>query len=1173
MAQTGSDLTAGLQTRLSSSLPLNIRCRLAVNTFTTNVFIPGKEKVVLDWLLISLDLKYRERLSPNHTTDDTLLWDTLDTCLTYLATAPPSKHNFCTAPDILLNILPYTDLTLPSIVSSISSLISFSSLHTPDHPNWSNLLTLVLSLTTEVTDSSLIASLHTAMARISLDPTQDHSPLLVQLSALHLSHPHPSLHTLVSSLLFSSPDPYTPLFSHLSGVEGKYHPGQVTSVLLTALSKGCSPLLIMSTCPDQPAWLRASLFSMLLSTQGCSGLVDSSTVEGGKLMKCLKKMSGSNIAELFRLALPLELSLEVAAGHTVAKNIQDVVRELIEVEGITDATECIIGSVYEHHPQILEPLVALILGKNLERQSTGNVFKNVLDVMLKLRQLPKLISKLFLHIRSSKNSSDLGWSQPDLEFFGSALSSLPRVQYLEMWKTLNYHFTSDILAPSSSFKADQVASVLSPLLSTVLLNSQLADHNLPSSLLPRIQDLSDTTLSNLQTLFRVEDHSGNLKKLVVEITYALTELSKLFVKYREMKESVKVSVFAKSLVERIVEKPDWQESLFARKMVVSFSLENPERELLKTEDAVEALELYPGSIDQVPDATLLNIVRSKSILNPSLFENSRFCGAVIYALLEKMNKQENFFIPEFDHWKNDSDVLDSYLGKSLVSCFTTLLHSELPGSELCAKDLDLLKKLPLENLPSALKLGATLTCLSQVYRKGNSCPLVMELTARCLESTDIFRYVDAGKFLTQMLALENVSGEVVEVVAVSVGRFTKTIRDVEAAFLLEESVGDENNLHLKACVRLLGSLSKSLSEGAEGTDKKEAGKALADRISKHLLKVFKKRNIDNLEQIDSLCEAASEIVKIFSKKGLGKMSKMVHKMVEISFSENCKSWRILLGEICNHLEYLDGDSLPNDWKLSGWQVLATNYEESCSALVRAILKVSSSEELEQMLRFLLEKEEYNLSLWKCIILSEVAEGCSESKKAAVEEAVTAVCKLSQAAAYSQLDQLPDFLSAVFSSSPPCVSTQLEIVCLGCLLLIPVESAQSSLSSLATFLSHRGTLSTRTIPITTLVIRNYLSPTASVSTLHALQKVLGLFSRHKADYSSVLPHLVADLLNLLSSSPPQNKTILTTSLYPLLDMLDKHSFEYLSSNLGPANNEIFKHLLNNFNSSHKFKGKV
>lgn len=905
-------------------------------------------------------------------------------------------------------------------------------------------------------------------------------------------------------------------------------------------------------------------------------------MEGGKLMMCLDRTSRFEGHLLFKLALPLDLTVEVMSGYSVAKNVQDVVKQQVAAEGVTEVSAEMIDAVHNHHPQLLEPLVGVIIEKYLEKSSAPlAVFEKLVDVMLKLRQLPKMISKLFLQLRSSETSSDLSWSESDMNKFGSSLVSLPRVQSLEMWKTLNYHFTADVLGSECvPAKADKFASVLAPLLSTVLLHSQLADHNLPSSLLPRIQDLMETTLSNLETLYAMEKMSSSFKNLLIEVTFALSELSKLFVEYRGLKDFTSGTTFAHKLAGRIVENPDLQDLAVARKLMLSFCLENknfqPIEKNLSRFDIQKELELSSHIVDQVTDDILLKLVRQTSGSFGSLRENPRFCSAVVFALLDKMNKQENFYIPGFDQWRNSNDwsSLDSYLGKSLASCFTTLLHSEIPGSVLSIDDLDLLCKLPLENLPPVLKLGATLACLSQVFSKSKSQALWFSLVARCLETTDLFRFVDAGRFLNQMLAFENVTDELIEVVAKSVGRFTKTIQDVDMNFhCFEENVRNENNLHLKASVCLLSSLSKSLNEGLEGTDKKVAGKALADKISKHVGKIFKKKNLEDEQQITLLCEAAAEVVKIYSKTGLGKMSKLVHKMVELTFSESCKSWKFLLEEICNHVEHFETEMLPIDWKISAWETLAGRFDKDCEPLLKSLMKIATSSEIEQMLQTLLEKDHLDLKLWESIISSEVLESSLDAKKVGIEQAVTRICKLLRTADYPQLDKLPSFLSSIFCSSPPCVSAQLEIVCLGSLLFVPHEAAAASVASLCSFLSHRGTLSTRTIPITTSLIRHFISQPPSIPTLHSLQKVLGLFSRHKADYSSVLPYLMADLLHLLSSLPPQSKSILTTSLYPLLDMLDKHSFEYLSSNLPPATNEIFKHILTVYNTNHKFKGKV
>jgi len=897
-------------------------------------------------------------------------------------------------------------------------------------------------------------------------------------------------------------------------------------------------------------------------------------VEGAKLTKNIKSPTVDRLPGLFRLALPLDLTMEVAPGVTAVKIVQEVVKELVKLEGSVDEICEIIVIVHKHHPQVLEPVLANILAKTLSSPANIPVFPCVLDVMVKLRQVPKLFSKLFLYLRSTDPGPNLTWSPSDLELLGATLASLPRVQYLEMWKSLNYHFSSDILSAPSQAKAEQVCFVLSPILSTLLLHSQLADHNLPSTLVPRIQDLMDTTATNLQALLCKENLSGIFRRMVLEVGSSLADLSKLFLNYRDMQESAAVTELTRALVDKVQEE-DWVESDSKKRLLVPWYLVNKEKSIERQDCALSALLVSPSSIKQIPDNILLNSVEDITSLPSPVLEHPVLCGVVIYKVLVKLNREENLFIPEFSHWRCEGlDKLDSYLGKSLGSCLTTFFHSEMLSTKMEQKDLDALGKLPLEYLPSSLKLGATLACLAQVFRKGTGTVQEFGLVGRCLESTEIFRFIDAGKFLNDMLGLQNVPLDVINVVTKSITRFTKPIRDVEGGFKLEESGQDKNNLHLTVCVALLGSLSKTVCEGGEGTDKKEASNTLANKISKHIVKIFKKRNLDNSEQIDILCAAASEMIKMYSKSGLGKMSKMVHKMVELALSESCKSMNRLLGEICRNLDNLEKDMLPEDWKVQGWKAMTSSYDEDCEGLTKALLKVSSPDELLEMLEHALENQASNLHFWKVLVCSEVSEVCVKVKNDCIERCVAGVCKAVHGVEGStELEGLAEFLSSIFSSSPPCVSTQTEVLCLGTLLVLPHDSAPAALSALASFLSHRATLSTRTITITTLIIRNFLCNTASTATLHALQKVLGLFSRHKADYSSVLPHLVADLVTTLASSPPPSRAILSTSIYPLLDMLDNHSFQYLSSNLSPATNEIFKHLLTSYNSSHKFKGKV
>ena len=56
----------------------------------------------------------------------------------------------------------------------------------------------------------------------------------------------------------------------------------------------------------------------------------------------------------------------------------------------------------------------------------------------------------------------------------------------------------DVLQSSST--PEMMASVLGPLMVSVLTNIHIVDHNTPASLVPRIQDLMRNTMKNLQEL-------------------------------------------------------------------------------------------------------------------------------------------------------------------------------------------------------------------------------------------------------------------------------------------------------------------------------------------------------------------------------------------------------------------------------------------------------------------------------------------------------------------------------------------------------------------------------------------------------------------------------------------------------------------------------------------------
>ena len=58
MTISAQDVRSKLESKLTSSVPLSNKCHLAVNIISSHIYIPGKEELILSWILKTLDKKY-----------------------------------------------------------------------------------------------------------------------------------------------------------------------------------------------------------------------------------------------------------------------------------------------------------------------------------------------------------------------------------------------------------------------------------------------------------------------------------------------------------------------------------------------------------------------------------------------------------------------------------------------------------------------------------------------------------------------------------------------------------------------------------------------------------------------------------------------------------------------------------------------------------------------------------------------------------------------------------------------------------------------------------------------------------------------------------------------------------------------------------------------------------
>jgi len=1169
---TASSLTEGLKAKLYSSLPFEARCRLATNVITCRVAVPHREDLVLDWVISSLRKKYL-RQCEGQRKDEEKLWQCLASCLPNL----PPTLDYSNVPDFLLDVVGLADMSLPEVVGSITLLLPLGCKAYPTSPSWPPTITLLLK------QPSLVKPAMSALTFLNLSTGIGLAPLLARLSSVAVKHADLRVDAgiIAKKLLFSSPSALAPLFTHLTteDLEEKHcEPSTEASLLLASLEQGTDPRLLAEAAKDLTPAVRLPLLALCSLMCGGPGPLRARTAVGAKLeaaaTPCTKRL-----AAVLASSLPLDLSLEVHSGLGAGKLLQDTVRHCINKAGAGEDAGAMVAALRVHHPQLLEPLLPAILTAYLQHPvyPPASILSDMLEVMLALRQVPKLVARLFLHLRTVDVIEEVNWREGDLEALARVLPSLPRVQTLEMWKMLNFHLSSDCLAsPPTSARVGSFCRLLGPLLSTVLSHSQLADHNLPSSLMPRISALVSDTVGSMQAILDLGFLPAPQRTLLCSVVSALASLVALFKSYRNVESLGSVFELQDKVVAWLLDNPEWSKEIPGAERILQnchkSGLEPGQLQL--SENAITAENYLPHSFDELSDEVLLRWVRKRSAIPSSLLDNPKCCAIVLMELLERVNKSsEELYIPSPEVWTRQEHWMDrdSYLGKSLASTLVTMLHSEAPCTALASSDFSRLEALPLEHLPSALKLAAVLVTLSQVLKTKHGVKY-QSLAARCLESSDAFRFVDAGAFLARLLMLEELgTGELMEAVTRMVGKYTKTIQDVTASFHLWEGAGVEEGCKwVKAAVGLLESL-KPATKGVEEGEKRLAAELLVDKLCKFVVKIWKKLNTDDIKLTSLLFLASAQLIAVLGLKVGSKASKMVASLADLALSSApIPGWSTLLTSCCSQPSLLEQ---VDNWRDRCWTLVSKEFCPKNKELVVSLLASTSNPDVLESMLMLVEGEAPNVSLWTEVLRAEVSDTCKDAKNKSVEAALVVILReAGRSDTKVDLCLLPPLLDALFSA-PPCISSQMETLALACLALVPLVNTTPSLATLSLFLSHRTGLSNQTIPVVLALLRHLLPSTTSNEELQALAGVLGLVSRQRDHWGSVSATLTADLLAHMSKLEPSSRAVLTSALMPLLPFLDKHDMELLSSSLDPATNELFKQLLTNYNSNHKFKGKI
>jgi hypothetical protein len=846
----------------------------------------------------------------------------------------------------------------------------------------------------------------------------------------------------------------------------------------------------------------------------------------------------------------------------------------------------------------------------------SQLFSLVLDVMLKLRQLPKLVSKLLLHVRSlSSARASYHWPAADLDRLGTALTQLPRVQQLEIWKTLNYHLEADCSGQPTTW-----VPLILPLLKVVFLHSTLADHNVPSTLLTRVQDLAEVSLSRLHQAVVASTMAADL---YYEAGVSLLQQGQLLLAYRNLDISG-LKPFRDSLVAAVLKQQKLQHprklSLPALQVLIH-CLQTDGSESDAIWKAAGGELLASAQVNALPLFALppvfqcsssLEILRHHETSRVDV-ESPRFAALVLYYMTRGIhNRQQEsssllatlagsshlWSSPEF--WPD----LDSELGRALQALARQLQEESSPemrpiedesiqsiGADFCR----LAAILPLEHLPRCLKMAVTLLGLNLVYSQTFDAVLTSALgaiLARCMENTDIFRYMNAATFLLRLLGtgLEGETALLSTVLPLTLTRFTKTLVEITAVYpdLDVQTVAEPKYLRRLAFLTgCLEQLPRPILDSQVAGEKRDAAASLAAKINKTMCRLTKSVPDISAGLEPLLFRAAVPLVKIYGKAKPDKIAKYIRRLLEKGGTEDesqkpgCGPALALYSELMS----LEGNplDLPEDWKQLAWTQSLNHLAGDASvvsaatALAEKILTAAKRAELVNLCADLDGRPA--LAMTKLLLacsrgVSDVE--CKRLVQARLDSLVTSLLTSEELAD----EQLLELVGTVVGCPAAAVTSGVEVLALAALTRLPPALAARSLALLVAFVNHRPNISTRHIPLVCSLVRqhlHHLERTPDTAAAGLLQNLFGLMGRKREDWANVAPYLMADVLNSCLSvgmvACPQVKQELVLACHCLMDIcVSQHSYEYLSARLPPATNELFKVVLQNYRQHHKFTGR-
>ena len=386
-----------------------------------NISIPNKEKIIVEWFGTLLGTKYS--LNSSEDLEINLVWDGFLVCLRLAEL----NLNFTLETSFLQDIVDFLDLSNPTVEAAMNiilRLINRSELNIGEtlgliskiwNKDTKHLLTEeILKIFNKLLNHfkpTPDLGLGELLAKMSMDLELLKNQLFLKIFRVSVFHKLSGYENYFKILTQADSEKYIPTHEVQMFIEFILSGGEI-SLAFAALSG-----------PECPSWLQSHLFSLALYLEGYKQVYHADSPFLIPLLSNYKP-SSDRLVRIFNHALPLDLKYSINEELTVNNLISGCVKFSIEKYKIKSNMSQLIFSVFTHHPLILDPLTSLILTRYmLDSSAPILAFQTVLDLALKLRQLPKLISRLFLYLRTSSDLT-LSWRQTDLKLFGEAISQV-----------------------------------------------------------------------------------------------------------------------------------------------------------------------------------------------------------------------------------------------------------------------------------------------------------------------------------------------------------------------------------------------------------------------------------------------------------------------------------------------------------------------------------------------------------------------------------------------------------------------------------------------------------------------------------------------------------------------------------------------------------------------------